>query len=89
MSFYIEKAFAFITQNLRKPQMALELKPQKRLSVNHIKNTNKQAKKNKNKKTDWSQQIYVHIHIKKRAVSGVGEGVSEWGRKRRRIWAIR
>lgn len=63
----------------------LEVKPQERLSVNNIKNTNKQAKN----KTDWSQQIYVHIHIKKRAVSGVGEGVGEWGRKRRKIWAIR
>lgn len=59
--------------------MALEVEPQKkRLSVNNIKNTNKQAKK---PKTDWSQQIYVHIHIKKRAVSGVGERVGEWGRK--------
>lgn len=48
--------------------MALEVKPQKkRLSVNNIKNTNKQAKKKK--ETDWSQQIYVHVHIKKRAVS--------------------
>lgn len=70
----------------RKPQMALEVKPQKkRLSVNNIKNTNKQAKKRK-KETDWSQQIYVHVHIKKRAVSGVGEGGR---RKRRKIWAIR
>lgn len=74
LSFYIEKAFAFTTQNLRKPQMALEVKPQTCLSVNNIKNTNKQAKKTK---TDWPQQIYVHIHVKKRAVSGVWVRVGE------------
>lgn len=50
--------------------MALEVKPQKDylLIISKIP-TNRQKKK-----PDWSQQIYVHIHIKKRAVSGVGEG---------------
>lgn len=49
--------------------------------------TNRQ--KEKKTETDWSQQIYVHIHIKKRAVSGVDEGLVEWERRRRKIWAIR
>lgn len=71
------------TQILRKPPMASELKPQTRESINDIRKipTHKQ-----NSKTDWSRQIYVHIHIKKRAVSGIGDAVGEWGE---RIWAIR
>lgn len=64
--------------------MALEVKPQKNALIISKIPTNRQKNK-----TDWSQQIYVHIHIKKRAVSGVGEGVGQWERKRRKIWAIR
>ena len=44
-------------------------------TVNNIKNLNKQANNNK---TECSQQIYVHIHIKKRAVSGAEEGLGNW-----------
>lgn len=76
LTLYTEKAFPHTTQNLRKLQMASEVKPPKKkkkkkdylLIISKIL-TNRQ----KNNKTDWSQQIYVHIHIKKRAVSGVGE----------------
>lgn len=80
LPLYTEEAFPPVTRNLRKPQMASEVKPPNGLFVNNIKNTNKQAKKQQ-AKTDWSEQIYVHIHIKKRAVSGVGEGVGEWGER--------
>lgn len=86
LTLYTEKAFPFTTQNLRNPQMALEVKPQKKgylLIISKIP-TNRQKKRKKH----WSQQVYVHIHIKKRAVSGVGEGLGERERKRRKIWAI-
>lgn len=55
--------------------MALEVKPQKGYLLIILKiPTNRQKTRDK---TDWSRQIYVHLHIKKRAVSGV------WGGRRR------
>lgn len=69
LSLYKEKAFTFMTEP-QKTSNGIGSKTTKRLSVNNIKNINKAKKKRNN--TDWSQQMYVHIHIKKRAVSGVG-----------------
>lgn len=57
--------------------MALEVKPQEGYSLVILKyqQTGKKRKKEERKKVmkrDWSRQFYVHLHIKKRAVSGVG-----------------
>lgn len=74
---------AFSTQNLVKPQMALEEKPQ---NVLLIISKYQQAKK---RKTKQSQQIYVHIHMKKRAVSGVGEEAVKAGIDKPCIFTLR
>lgn len=53
--------------------MAMEVKPQEGYSLVRL-NYQQTGKKRRKKvmKQDWSRQFYVHLHIKKRAVSGVG-----------------
>jgi len=68
-----------MTQNLREPQMELEVKPPKRLFVNNIKNTNKQAKKIK--QIGHSKFMYTYtlrkelsVELGRRWVSGEERG---------------
>ncbi len=76
LTLYIEKAFPFTTQNLRNPQMALEVKPQKKgyLSIISKIPTNRQKKKKKRKKNIGHSKFMYTYTLRKELSVELGRG---------------